>query len=104
MKNLRAYKQFEVLQNTLLVKEEAIQKAQKQLEMLNMSTMKYQNAVVAVVNLQTAGFSDKQIMELTKVVEMWNQNQPPGMNQGNGGGGNGNNSFKWDTELNLRNK
>jgi hypothetical protein len=40
--------------------------------MLNMSTIKYQNAIAAVANLQAAGFSGDQISELTGLVNLWN--------------------------------
>jgi hypothetical protein len=47
------------------------------------------------MNLQLAGFSEKQIMELTGLVNMWNK-QGPGIGQNNGRSMNG---FKLDNKM-----
>jgi hypothetical protein len=45
-------------------------------------------AITTLISLQGAGFSEKQIMELTGLVNMWNKHWPglgsPGLDQGNG--------------------
>jgi hypothetical protein len=88
---LELYRQMGGLQNRH-------QQMTQQLTVLEVFVAQNQAAVKTVMDLKSAGFSDQQIMELTKVVEIWNQGNPPAMNQGNGSS-RGNNGFKWDTEL-----
>jgi hypothetical protein len=70
------------------------QQTEQQLAMLNMSTVKYQNAIAALSDLQAAGFNGNQIAELVGLVSIWNgigrgAGMGTGLNvfgQGNGGG------------------
>jgi hypothetical protein len=66
----------------------AVEKAEQQLSALNAFTTQKQQAIMTLMNLQLAGFSEKQIMELTGLVNMWNKHRPdlgsPGLDQGNG--------------------
>jgi iron-sulfur cluster repair protein YtfE (RIC family) len=90
VKNLRAYKQFEVLQNAIEKAQRNIHSAEQQLAMLNMSTARQQKPIATLIDLQAAGFWESQIAELTKLVNIWNK--LPGIDtgfifgQGNGGG------------------
>ena len=56
---------------------------------------------MTLMNLQLAGFSEKQIMELTGFVNMWNKQWPsiegPGIGQNNGSSSM--NGFKLDNKL-----
>jgi DNA repair exonuclease SbcCD ATPase subunit len=94
-KILRAYKQFEVLQNALDSTNSDIEKAQKQLKMTNMVIMRNQQAIETLTNLYASGMNDHDITNLCRLVSMWNQGNSPAMNQGNGSS-RGNNGFKWD--------
>jgi len=97
VKNLRAYKQLEVLENAIDRAQKQLQQTEQQLAMLNMSTARQQKAIATLIDLQGAGFSGDQIAELTKLVNMWNKLPGTGVNifgQGNGGGsGSGNNKL-----------
>jgi hypothetical protein len=50
--------------------------------MLNMSVARQQNAILALSDLQAAGFSSSQIAELTGLINLWN-----GVGQGANTGG-----------------
>jgi hypothetical protein len=69
---LLEYRQLGSLRRSVGQVHQQMQQAQKQLEMLNMSTAKYQNAIRMLIDLQTAGFSGDQISELCQLVSMWN--------------------------------
>src|SRR5207253_7142577 len=87
---------------TLAQTKQQIQAATQQLAVLNMSTATQQKAIATIAALYEIGFSEKEIIELTQVVDMWsNQNkQWPGMTRGNGSSGGGSSKiFKWDSEL-----
>jgi hypothetical protein len=80
VKNLRAYKELQTLENSIDRAQEQFQQLQiqkqqveQQLAMLHMSTIKYQNTIAALNDLQAAGFSISQIAELTGLVSMWNK-------------------------------
>ena len=66
VKNLRTYKQLEGLQN-------AIEQAKQQLNMLDTPTAQKQQILSTLMNLQLAGFSKKDIAELTGVIKRWSQ-------------------------------
>jgi hypothetical protein len=77
VKNLRAWKNLEAVQN-------AIEKAKKQLVDLNTVTAQKEQALTTLLNLQVAGFSEKEISELIRLVNMWNKQWPGIGSQGNG--------------------
>jgi hypothetical protein len=66
------------------------QQTEQQLAMLRMSVAKYQNAISALNDLQSAGFNTTQIAELTGLVNTWNGLSGTGglniFGQGNGSG------------------
>jgi prefoldin subunit 5 len=80
---LRLYRQLQGLQKSL-------QLTQKQLEMLNVAILQKQQAISTLISLQGAGMTDSEIVELIKLVKMWNGiGTGTGVNifgQGNGGG------------------
>jgi hypothetical protein len=104
VKNLRAYKELEVLQRNIQQIKQHIQQllaeknqTEQQLAMLNMSTARQQKAIATLIDLQAAGFSENQIAELIGLVNMWNRLPDTGVNifgQRNGGGSSGNMSKK----------
>jgi hypothetical protein len=59
----------------------------QQLEMLNMSLQKQQQAIMMLVNLQSAGISESEILELIGLVNQWG-----GVGQRNGSNSNMNDS------------
>jgi hypothetical protein len=83
---------------TLSGLEKAIAMANQQFALLNTANDQQRNAISTLVNLKNAGFSEKDIGELTAVVNTWNA-RGSGIaslshNNGNNGGGK-----KLDTEL-----
>jgi alkylhydroperoxidase family enzyme len=66
----------------------SVEKAKQQLEVLQAFTVQKQATVTTVMNLQLAGFSEKEIAELTALVGRWNKRWP-GMGPFNQGQGNG---------------
>ena len=63
----------------------SVEKAKQQLEVLQAFTVQKQAAITTVMDLQLAGFSEKEIAELTALVGRWNKQSLPGLgSQGNG--------------------
>jgi hypothetical protein len=77
--DLREYRQLGSL-------HKSIEKAKQQLSVLDAFTAQNQAAVTTVMNLQLAGFSEKDINELIGLVTAWNKSGigGPGLSQGNG--------------------
>jgi alkylhydroperoxidase family enzyme len=79
---------------TLSDLEKAIAMANQQLTLLNTANDQQRNAISTLLNLKNAGFTEKDIMELTAVVNTWNKSmESPGLSQGDAHG------KKLDTEL-----
>jgi hypothetical protein len=79
--DLREYRQLGSL-------HKCVEQAQKQLAVLNAFTAQKEQAITTLMNLQLAGFSEKEIMELIGVVDRWNKSWhlgSPDLGQGNGG-------------------
>ncbi len=75
--------------------QKSIERANQQLAIIEAFTVQKQQAVTALMNLHAAGFLEKEITELTVVVNTWNKSMgSPGLSQGNGYG-----KKKLDTEL-----
>jgi hypothetical protein len=94
--DLRAYRDLGSL-------SKAIQDATQQLAMLNMVNEQQKRAIATLVDLQKAGFSEKEIAELIALINLWNKSGivqigGPGFSQGNGSGSNGSKS-KLDDKL-----
>jgi hypothetical protein len=51
--------------------KKSIQLTAQQLEMLNMSLQKQQQAIMTLVNLESAGISESEIVELIGLVNQW---------------------------------
>jgi hypothetical protein len=87
--------------------KQQIQQMNQQLGVLNNFAAANERAVTTLMSLHAAGINDHEIAELCKLVDMWNQNQQsPGMTQGNGSGGattNNSKMLKWDTEILRKN-
>jgi hypothetical protein len=99
--DLREYRQLGSLQK-------CVEQAKQQLTVLEAFTAQMQAAITTVMNLQLAGFSEKDIHELIGLVNMWNKHSSfgfgLGLNQGNGsGGGNRMNGSKLDVDWALIN-
>ena len=62
----------------------------QQLEMLNMSLQKQQEAIITLINLQSAGISESEIVELIGVVNEW---RGIGLGHGNGNNNNSNSNM-----------
>jgi len=79
--DIQEYRQLGTLQNT-------IKRLKEQLSALDTFNTQKQQAIMTLMNLQLAGFSEKQIMELTGLVNMWNKQWPsiegPSIGQNNG--------------------
>ena len=71
--------------------QKSIERANQQLAIIEAFTAQKQQAVTTLLNLQMAGFGEKDIMELTAVVNTWNAN----LSHSNGSNG----GKKLDTEL-----
>ena len=90
--DLRMYRQLGGL-------KKSIQLTTQQLEMLNMSLQKQQQAIMTLVNLHSAGISDSEIVELIGLVNQWGAIE---VGQRNGSGGKANEfRFKLDDKLNV---
>jgi len=63
--DFREYRDLESL-------HKSVEKVKQQLEVLQAFTVQKQAAAAAVMNLQLAGFSEKEIAELTALVGRWN--------------------------------
>jgi len=91
---IRHHRQLESLQK-------GVEQAKQQLTVLETFTVQKQQAITALIHLDQAGFSEKQIMELTGLVNMWNKQCPslegPGIGHGNGSSSM--NGFKLDNKL-----
>jgi len=92
--DIQEYRQLGTLQNT-------IKHVKQQLSALDTFNTQKQQAIMTLMNLQLAGFSEKQIIELTRLVNMWNKQWPsiegPGIGQNNGSSSM--NGFKLDNKL-----
>jgi hypothetical protein len=77
MKNLKIWKNLQVLQNT-------IKKAEERLSVLGPLIRGKEAAITTIISLQRAGFTKKQIIELTNLVNNWNIGLSH--NNGNNGG------------------
>jgi hypothetical protein len=75
--------------------QKSIERANRQLAIIEAFTAQKQQAVTTLMNLQMAGFSEKDVMEQTKLVNVWNKQPWSGMIYGNGNNG----GKKLDTEL-----
>jgi len=88
---LRFYRQLAGIQK-------AIEQARQQLSVLDMFTTHKQQALSILINLQLAGFSEKDINELIGLITTWNKSGVGlGFSQGNGNGGSSN--TKLDNKL-----
>ena len=87
--DIREYRQLGTLQST-------IKRVKEQLSVLNAFNEQQKLAVTTLINLQLAGFSEKDINELIGLVTAWNKSGigVPGFGQGNG-----RNGFKLDDKL-----
>jgi hypothetical protein len=92
--DLRMYRQLGGLKKN-------IQLTTQQLQMLNMSLQKQQEAIMTLVNLQSAGISESEIVELIGVVNQWRNWRGIVMGQGNGSNNNGNKAWRLDDKLNV---
>jgi hypothetical protein len=77
--------------------EKAIAMANQQFALLNTANDQQRNAISTLVNLKNAGFAEKDIMELTAVVNTWNARGSGIASLSHNNGNNG--SKKLDTEL-----
>ena len=78
--DLRDYRQLGSL-------HKGVEQTKRQLSILDAFTAQKQQAMTTLMNLQLAGFSEKEIMELVGVVNRWNKSWHlgnPGNGQGNG--------------------
>ena len=80
---------------TLSGLEKAIAMANQQFALLNTANDQQRNAISTLVNLKNAGFAEKDIMELTAVVNTWNARGIASLSYNNGNNG----VKKLDTEL-----
>ena len=76
VQDLKFYNQFNNLQK-------AIQRAQQSLATLNMLIEQRQQAIASLINLQSKGISDTELMELNNLVNSWSSSS----NSSVGGGG-----------------
>jgi Holliday junction resolvasome RuvABC DNA-binding subunit len=80
--DLRDYRQLGSL-------HKGVEQAKQQLSILDAFTAQKQQAMTTLMNLQLAGFSEKEITELVELVSRWNKSWRlgnPGNGQGNGRG------------------
>src|SRR5215831_7003092 len=89
---IQEYRQLGTLQST-------IKRVKEQLSVLNAFNEQQKLAVTTLINLQLAGFSEKDISELIGLVTAWNKSSigVPGFTQGNGRSSM--NGFKLDDKL-----
>jgi hypothetical protein len=94
--DLRMYRQLAGL-------KKSIQVTTQQLEMLNMSLEKQQQAIMTLLKLHSAGISESEIVELIGLVNQWGVRQRNGMNgSSRTSGGKANEfMFKLDDKLNV---
>jgi hypothetical protein len=90
--DIQEYRQLGTLQNS-------IKQVKQQLSVLNVFNEQQKLAVTTLINLQLAGFSEKDINELIGLVTRWNKSGigVPGFSQGNGRSSM--NGFKLDDKL-----
>jgi len=73
--------------------ERAIKMTKEQLSAINIFATNQQQALTALANLQQIGITEKEIIDILGIVRRWNdqqqeQQQHPGLNQGNGSSSN----------------
>src|SRR5215469_14185579 len=85
---LREYRQLSCL-------HKGVEQVKQQLAVLDAFTAQKQQAITTLMNLQLAGFSEKDINELIGLVTAWNNSGGPGFSQGNGRSS----GFKLDDKL-----
>jgi hypothetical protein len=90
--DIREYRQLGTLQNS-------IKQVKQQLSVLNAFNEQQKVAVTTLINLQLAGFSEKDINGLIGLITAWNKSDigVPGFSQGNGRSSM--NGFKLDDKL-----
>jgi hypothetical protein len=97
VQDLKSYNQFNSLQK-------AIQRAQQNFATLNMLVEQRQQAIASLINLQSKGISDTELIELNKFINSWSSSTGRNANIDAGGATNTKTNgfnFKLDDKLNY---